>query len=120
MAKSEIRDCMIIVIGIFPRDFDNLMLWTFIKDKTMFMSKKFKEIRQEFEKMFTGVVSVPARSLICSNFVLDSMEYAVGRMYVSNYFNNQSKAAVGATIKKNAINFNILLFSLFKIQKKGN
>ena len=58
------------------------------------MSKKFKESRMEFDKVLTGIVSTPSRSLICSNFVLDTMEYAVGRMYVSNYFNNESKAAV--------------------------
>lgn len=33
------------------RDFDNLMMWSFIKDKTLFMSKKFKEIRMEFDKV---------------------------------------------------------------------
>ncbi len=39
------------------------------------------------------MVSMPSRSWSCSNFVLDNMEYAVGRMYVSNYFNSESKRA---------------------------
>jgi membrane metallo-endopeptidase-like protein 1 len=44
-------------------------------------------------KIVKGTVSMPTRSWVCANFVLDNMEYAVGRMYVSNYFNSESKKA---------------------------
>ena len=36
---------------------------------------------------------MPPRILTCSNYVLDNMEYAVGRLYVANYFNGDSKSA---------------------------
>jgi predicted metalloendopeptidase len=36
---------------------------------------------------------MPSRSWVCANYVLDNLEYAVGRMYVSNYFNSESKKA---------------------------
>ena len=37
---------------------------------------------------------MPSLAVTCSNFVIDSMEFAVGRMYVSKHFNNASKDLV--------------------------
>ncbi len=37
---------------------------------------------------------MPSLSLICSTFVIDSLEFVVGRMYVSKYFDPKSKIEV--------------------------
>ncbi|RNA08868.1 endothelin-converting enzyme 1-like isoform X1 [Brachionus plicatilis] len=76
-----------------PKDLDNLMIWVFIKDRTTMLPKKFKDAKLEFDRITKGTISSLPRSLICSNFVLETMEFAVGRLYVENYFNNASKDA---------------------------
>ena len=45
-------------------------------------------------KVYKGTKSLLSRSVVCSNYVIDVMEYAVGRLYVATHFNNQSKQAV--------------------------
>ena len=44
-------------------------------------------------KVTRGTISIPPRKHTCSNYVLESMEYAVGRMYVKNHFDSDSKKA---------------------------
>ncbi len=34
----------------FQRDLKNMLIWAFLKDRTSVLSKKFKEIRQDFDK----------------------------------------------------------------------
>ncbi|CAF0711924.1 unnamed protein product [Brachionus calyciflorus] len=75
------------------KNLDNLIVWIFLKDRTTFLPKKFKDAKLELDRVIKGTSSMPSRSLTCSNFVLETMEYAVGRLYIENYFNNASKAA---------------------------
>ncbi len=39
-------------------------------------------------------MTTPSVLLVCSNYVIESMEYAVGRMYVSKHFDIESKNLV--------------------------
>ncbi len=40
----------------------------------------------------TGINTLPTRTKFCTDSVLAQMPLAVGRLYVSNYFNKNSKA----------------------------
>ena len=70
------------------------MLWSYIKDRTGFLPKKYKYAKLEFDKVNTGSTSIPERSKTCANAVLDIMPYAVGRLYVKNNFDQKSKEDV--------------------------
>ncbi len=54
------------------------------------MKDKYRLI-QNFSKVYDGAKVRPARALSCSNFVNSKMEYAVGRIYISKFFNSNSK-----------------------------
>jgi predicted metalloendopeptidase len=70
------------------------MMWSFVKNEVSFLPKKYKDIKLEFDKVYRGTKSIISRQVICSNYVTDSMEYAVGRLYISKHFDHHSKAAV--------------------------
>ncbi len=76
------------------RDLDNLLIWKFVKEKVGLLSKKFKNIKLDYDKVLKGTNELPSSTLTCSNYVIDFMEYAVGRVYVDKYFNGESKESV--------------------------
>lgn len=58
-----------------------------------------KLFKKNYLKVYKGTKSTQPRVLTCTNFVIDVMEYAVGRLYVNKHFNNKSKEAVIIKIK---------------------
>ena len=65
-----------------------------IKNEVTFLPKKYKEIKLDFDTVYKGTKSVMSRQITCSTFLIDTMEFAVGRLYVSKHFNHHSKKAV--------------------------
>ena len=43
---------------------------------------------------YKGAKPSPPREIVCSYFVLEAMDFAVGRLYVMKHFNDHSKKAV--------------------------
>ncbi len=76
------------------RALDNLMIWSFIKDKSGYLPKRYKDARLEFDTIYSGQNSMAPRSRTCANAALDRMPYAVGRLYVSKYFDENAKTQV--------------------------
>ena len=75
-------------------DIDNFIVWSVIRREVLFLPKKYKEARLEFDQMFRGAKVEEPRNIVCAYLTLYSMEYAVGRLYVANNFNKDSKRAV--------------------------
>ena len=70
------------------------MVWSFIRDRSSYLPKKYKDARLEFDKVYVGQTTLAPRSRTCSNGALDRMPYAVGRLYVSKYFDENAKSQV--------------------------
>ena len=70
------------------------MVWSFVKERTDFLPKIFKDARLDFDKAYSGTNAIAARSRTCANAALDRMPYAVGRLYVEDNFDESSKRAV--------------------------
>lgn len=78
-----------------------------MRESIPFLPKAYQEAKLEFDKVknknlsqkllmfnqkiYEGTSIKQPRSLSCSNFVNSKMEYAVGRAYISRYFNGSSK-----------------------------
>lgn len=95
--------------GRRKRDMDNYLIWSYYKDKFQYLPKRFREIKNELDKVTKGVNTTPPRSFLCSNYVLVSMEYAVGRMYVEKYFDEDSKNAATEMILNIKLEMNKIL-----------
>ncbi len=79
---------------LFTSDLENLIIWSVVKNEVTFLPKKYKEIKLDFDRIYKGTKSVLSRQITCSTYVIDAMEFAVGRLYVSKHFNKRSKQAV--------------------------
>lgn len=69
----------------------NLIGWSFLKDKLRSLPKKFRDAYNEFEKVYSGSSIAAPRYRTCANNILNVMPYAVGRLYVEKYFDENSK-----------------------------
>lgn len=70
------------------------MMWYFIKSRTAYLPKLYRNIQLEFDKVYTGATAMAPRSRTCSNAINDRMPFAVGRLYVEENFSPEAKADV--------------------------
>lgn len=94
------------------KDFDNMMVWSFVKDRSSFLPKKYKDAKLDFDKVVIGSSSLPERSKSCANGILDIMPFAVGRLYVKNNFDESSKKAATEMIENIRSEFKVIVNEL--------
>ena len=88
LSDSKLKDSRL------KRTLDNMMAWSFIKDRSSYLPKRYKEARLDFDKVYNGQTTLAPRSRTCANAALDRMPYAAGRLYVEKYFKEDSKNQV--------------------------
>ncbi|CAF1615486.1 unnamed protein product [Rotaria sp. Silwood1] len=76
----------------------NYLIWRFMMNRASSMPKRIRSTREQFDRVFYGISSEPARATTCANYVNDNMGFAVSRLYIRKYFNdnarNQSKELI--------------------------
>uniref|UniRef100_A0A8C1Z5P9 Neprilysin n=1 Tax=Cyprinus carpio TaxID=7962 RepID=A0A8C1Z5P9_CYPCA len=72
----------------------NYMVWRFIMNLVVGLSKTYRETRKPFRKAIYGTTSEPAVWRQCAIYVNNNMENAVGRLYVEEAFPGDSKDMV--------------------------
>ena len=71
----------------------------------------------DFDKIYNGQTTLAPRSRTCANAALDRLPYAVGRLYVENFFDENSKIQVNLYFIQTSL---MLMFKLKEtILKKG-
>ncbi len=101
------------------KNLENLLIWILIKDVIGYLPKKFQTALLEFDKIFLGTSVIKTRRLLCSNMVNNKMEDAVGRLYVSRYFDKDAKKDVRFNFLSDFIFYLIYLIE-FLLFNKGN
>ena len=85
----------------------NYLIWRFMMNRASSMPRKVRSTREQFDRVFKGTTAEPTRSTTCSNYVNDNMGFAVSRLYVQKYFDdnarNQSRDII-ANIRVSMIN----------------
>uniref|UniRef100_A0A8C1KD89 Neprilysin n=1 Tax=Cyprinus carpio TaxID=7962 RepID=A0A8C1KD89_CYPCA len=79
-------------------DVQNYMVWRFIMNLVVGLSKTYRETRKAFRKAIYGTTSEPAVWRQCAIYVNNNMENAVGRLYVEEAFPGDSKDMVNTLI----------------------
>ena len=76
----------------------NYLIWRFMMNRASSMPKNIRNTREQFDRVFKGTSAEPTRATTCSNYVNDNMGFAVSRLYIKNYFDdnarNQSKEII--------------------------
>ncbi|XP_026143562.1 neprilysin isoform X1 [Carassius auratus] len=73
------------------RDIQNYIVWRFIMNLVVGLSRTYRETRKAFRKAIYGTTSEPAVWRQCAIYVNSNMENAVGRLYVEEAFPGDSK-----------------------------
>ena len=64
-------------------------------DAAEYLSTKIRQIRRDFVRIKTGEMADKPRWQTCAKQVNDELPQAVGALYVSNHFSEESKLTVG-------------------------
>jgi predicted metalloendopeptidase len=78
-----------------PRVIQNYLIWNFMMNRASSMPKRIRSTREQFDRVYQGTSAEPTRTTTCANYVNDNMGFAVSRLYIQKYFDenarNQSK-----------------------------
>jgi predicted metalloendopeptidase len=84
------------IIQQYPvRVVQNYLIWRFMMNRASSMPRRIRSTREQFDRVFKGTSAEPTRATTCANYVNDNMGFAVSRLYIGKYFDdnarNQSK-----------------------------
>jgi len=69
------------------------------------MPKRFRSIKANFDHVFRGTTAERARTVICGNYVNGNMGFAVSKLYIKKYFDDNARNQV-----KNILFYFIFIF----------
>jgi len=55
------------------------------------LPRRIRSIREQFDRVFKGTSAEPTRAITCANYVNDNMGFAVSRLYIQKYFNENAR-----------------------------
>ncbi|CAF0819256.1 unnamed protein product [Rotaria sordida] len=86
-----IRNVSSIINHYSPRTLQNYLVWRFVVNRIDQMPKRFQMIKQNFLKVFTGSKSQRSRTIECATFVNTNMDFAVAKLYIQKYFDENAR-----------------------------
>uniref|UniRef100_A0A8C9ZJP8 Neprilysin n=1 Tax=Sander lucioperca TaxID=283035 RepID=A0A8C9ZJP8_SANLU len=81
------------------RDLQNYMVWRFVMNMVVGLSRSYRDTRKAFRKALSGTTSEAAVWRQCALYVNNNMDNAVGRLYVQEAFSEKSKELMEEMIK---------------------
>ncbi|RZF41386.1 hypothetical protein LSTR_LSTR000100 [Laodelphax striatellus] len=91
LALQYVKNLVILLEKTPPRIISNYMLWRFVRHSVSNLDDRFKEASQHFYFTLVGREQAPPRWKYCVSQVNSNMGMAVGSMFVSHYFDENSK-----------------------------
>ncbi len=73
------------------RILQNYVIWRFMTHRIDNMPKRFRSIKENFDHVFRGTTTERPRTAICGNFVNGNMGFAVSKVYIKKYFDNNAR-----------------------------
>ena len=58
------------------------------------MPKRFRTLKEKFDRIYRGTHAERARTTICGNYVNSNMGFAVSRLYVQQFFDQNARNQV--------------------------
>ncbi|XP_018603852.2 neprilysin-like isoform X2 [Scleropages formosus] len=90
-APNYLSRLSLVLANYTARDIQNYIAWRFVMNLVGGLSKAYRDTRKVFRKALYGTTSEEALWRQCANYVNNNMENAVGRLYVEEAFNGESK-----------------------------
>ncbi|CAF0837890.1 unnamed protein product [Adineta steineri] len=87
-----LRNASSIINQTSPRTIQNYFIWRFMMNRVSNMPKRYRTTREPFDREFRGTSSEKPRSLTCGNYVNANMGFAVSKVYIARYFDENARA----------------------------
>lgn len=89
-----LQNVSMLIEGESPRTIQNYFIWRFLMGLIEHMPKRFRNIKQEFDRIFRGIKVEKARRIKCAQYVNEYMGLAVSKLYIDRYFDQNSQKEV--------------------------
>uniref|UniRef100_A0A8C9WAF4 Neprilysin n=1 Tax=Scleropages formosus TaxID=113540 RepID=A0A8C9WAF4_SCLFO len=99
-APNYLSRLSLVLANYTARDIQNYIAWRFVMNLVGGLSKAYRDTRKVFRKALYGTTSEEALWRQCANYVNNNMENAVGRLYVEEAFNGESKHMVRRAVSE--------------------
>ncbi|CAF1051487.1 unnamed protein product [Adineta ricciae] len=86
-----LRNASEVVSQSQTRVIQNYAIWRFVMNRVSDLPKRYRLTREAFDREFRGTSSQRARSIVCGSFVNNNMGFAVSKVYVARYFDENAK-----------------------------
>ncbi|UJR21017.1 hypothetical protein I4U23_024117 [Adineta vaga] len=73
------------------RTLQNYLVWRFMMKQVDHMPERFRAIKQQFSKVFRGIIAEQPRSIQCTTYVLRNIGFAVSKLYITEYFDKNAR-----------------------------
>ncbi|CAF0728323.1 unnamed protein product [Adineta steineri] len=80
-----------IIEQVSPRILQNYVIWRFMMHRIDTLPKRFRTIKDNFDHVFRGTTAERARTVICGNYVNTFMGFAVSKLYIKKYFDDNAR-----------------------------
>ncbi|CAF3835985.1 unnamed protein product, partial [Adineta steineri] len=77
-----------IIEQVSPRVLQNYVIWRFMMNLISALPKRFRSIKDNFDYVFRGTTTEQARTVICGRFVNSVMGFAISKLYIKKYFDD--------------------------------
>lgn len=81
------------------RTLQNYLVWRFMMNRAGNLPQSIRAIRDRFVRVFRGTTAEPPRTVSCGNFVNSNMGFAVSKLYIKEYFDENARNQVCLTIR---------------------
>ncbi|CAF1045925.1 unnamed protein product [Adineta steineri] len=82
-----------------PRTIQNYLIWRFVLNQIDHMPKRFRMMKQEFIKIFSGTAVETSRPVKCATYITDNMGMVVSRLYIKKKFDDYARRESIETVK---------------------
>ncbi|CAF1258051.1 unnamed protein product [Adineta steineri] len=80
-----------IIEQVSPRILQNYVIWRFMMNLIGALPKRFRSIKDNFDHVFRGTTTEQARTVICGRFVNSVMGFAISKLYIKKYFDDNAR-----------------------------
>jgi predicted metalloendopeptidase len=84
----------LIISQTSSRILQNYFVWRFVMNRVTNMPKRYRSTREPFDQTFRGTTAERPRSIICGGFVNGNMGFAVSKVYIKQYFDENARNQV--------------------------
>ncbi|CAF2118844.1 unnamed protein product [Rotaria magnacalcarata] len=86
-----LRNASLIIDQHSPRVVQNYLIWRFMMNRAANMPKRYRTIREQFDRVLRGTNAERPRSISCGSYVNINMGFAVAKLYIKKYFDENAK-----------------------------